>query len=110
VIETVGPTVTRFELIALSCWSSQVDESTLEALTPKLVQLIRSGVGLTTRAGVARFITMLTMVRCRSLHQQSGVLHTLHPLLQPNAAPDALQKVDAVSQSRQGRPASCRLF
>jgi hypothetical protein len=68
----VGPTITRFEVDALSCWSSQVDESTLEALIPKLVQLIRSGVGLTTRAGVARFITMLTTVCCRSLHQQSG--------------------------------------
>lgn len=34
----------------------------MEALSPKLVQLIRSGVGLTTRAGVARFITMLTTV------------------------------------------------
>ncbi|KAH9316636.1 hypothetical protein KI387_025263, partial [Taxus chinensis] len=36
-----------------------VDVPTLELLVPRLVQLVRSGVGLNTRVGVARFISLL---------------------------------------------------
>ncbi|CAM6029521.1 unnamed protein product [Sphagnum balticum] len=36
-----------------------VDVPTLEILIPRLVQLIRSGIGLNTRVGVAKFISML---------------------------------------------------
>ena len=42
----------------------QVDSPTLEKLVPRLVQLVQSGVGLNTRVGVAKFISMLS--------QQSG--------------------------------------
>lgn len=37
----------------------QVNSSTLEKLVPRLIQLIQSGVGLNTRVGVAKFISML---------------------------------------------------
>lgn len=37
-----------------------VDTTTLETLIPRLMQLIQSGVGLNTRVGVAKFITMLS--------------------------------------------------
>ncbi|GLJ38855.1 hypothetical protein SUGI_0791890 [Cryptomeria japonica] len=36
-----------------------VDLPTLELLVPRIVQLVRSGVGLNTRVGVARFISLL---------------------------------------------------
>lgn len=36
-----------------------VDPPTLELLVPRLIQLVRSGVGLNTRVGVARFISFL---------------------------------------------------
>eukprot|EP00899_Mesostigma_viride_P010697 jgi/Mesvir1/19629/Mv09917-RA.4 len=38
----------------------QVDTSTAEALVPRLCQLVRSGVGLNTRAGTARFVGQLS--------------------------------------------------
>lgn len=39
----------------------QIDESNLAALTGRLVNLIRKGTGLPTKAGCARFVTSLAM-------------------------------------------------
>jgi proteasome component ECM29 len=51
-----------------------VDAPTLELLVPKLVQLVRSGVGLNTRAGTARFISQLATRVGFELKPHSGVL------------------------------------
>ncbi|XP_024544607.1 proteasome adapter and scaffold protein ECM29 [Selaginella moellendorffii] len=50
----------------------QIDEETLESLVPRLVQLVRSGVGLNTRAGVARFIALLSQQVGSDLRQYAG--------------------------------------
>ncbi|CAM6125657.1 unnamed protein product [Calypogeia fissa] len=51
-----------------------VDNPTLELLVPRLIQLVRSGVGLNTRAGVARFINQLAMRVGFDLKPHSGAL------------------------------------
>ncbi|XP_024395125.1 LOW QUALITY PROTEIN: uncharacterized protein [Physcomitrium patens] len=51
-----------------------VDNSTLESLIPRLVQLIQSGVGLNTRVGVGKFISMLAQHSGPDMKPHSVVL------------------------------------
>ncbi|KAL3683345.1 hypothetical protein R1sor_001367 [Riccia sorocarpa] len=51
-----------------------VDVPTLEALVPRLIQLVRSGVGLNTRVGVAKFISQLAQRVGSDIRPQSGAL------------------------------------
>jgi proteasome component ECM29 len=69
--ESVGIQKEKFENLRIAAakdspmWETldlclkHVDPPTLELLVPRLVQLVRSGVGLNTRVGVARFISFL---------------------------------------------------
>jgi proteasome component ECM29 len=60
-----------------------VDVPTLEILIPRLVQLIRSGVGLNTRVGVAKFISMLAQhVGVEMRPQSATLLKVLFPAVQ----------------------------
>ncbi|KAI5083342.1 hypothetical protein GOP47_0003085 [Adiantum capillus-veneris] len=52
----------------------QVDEHVMEVLVPRLVQLVRSGVGLNTRVGVAKFISLLTQQQGSEMQQYAGTL------------------------------------
>lgn len=51
-----------------------VDTSTLESLIPRLMQLIQSGVGLNTRVGVAKFISMLAQHSGPDMKPHTAVL------------------------------------
>ncbi|CAK9863286.1 unnamed protein product, partial [Sphagnum jensenii] len=60
-----------------------VDAPTLEILIPRLVQLIRSGVGLNTRVGVAKFISMLAQhVGVEMRPHSATLLKVLFPAVQ----------------------------
>ncbi|CAM6051034.1 unnamed protein product [Sphagnum compactum] len=60
-----------------------VDIPTLEILIPRLVQLIRSGVGLNTRVGVAKFISMLAQhVGVEMRPHSTTLLKVLFPAVQ----------------------------
>ncbi|MCO5585966.1 hypothetical protein L7F22_039902 [Adiantum nelumboides] len=52
----------------------QVDEHVLEILVPRLVQLVRSGVGLNTRVGVAKFISLLIQQEGPQMRKFAGIL------------------------------------
>ncbi|MCO5551056.1 hypothetical protein L7F22_004553 [Adiantum nelumboides] len=52
----------------------QVDEHVLEILVPRLVQLVRSGVGLNTRVGVAKFISLLIQQQGPQMRKFAGIL------------------------------------
>ena len=51
-----------------------VDSSTLDSLIPRLMQLIQSGVGLNTRVGVAKFISMLAQHSGPDIKPHTAVL------------------------------------
>lgn len=55
----------------------QVDSQTLQVLVPRLIQLVRSGVGLNTRVGVAKFISLLTQHVGSNITPYAGILLTV---------------------------------
>ena len=58
----------------LDACARQVDARSLEALVPVLAQLVKRGVGLTTQAGAARFISSLALRLGSGLQPQSAAL------------------------------------
>lgn len=52
----------------------QVDGYTLEVLVPRLIQLVRTGVGLNTRVGLAKFISLLTQKVGSDMKKYAGAL------------------------------------
>ncbi|ERM99116.1 proteasome-associated protein ECM29 homolog isoform X2 [Amborella trichopoda] len=60
-----------------------VDVPTLDELIPRLVQLVRSGVGLNTRVGVASFISLLVQKVDRDIKPFTGtLLRVMFPAVQ----------------------------
>lgn len=101
--ERVGINTQKLENVRLSLakdspmWDTldwcvrQVDMATLESLTPRLAELTRTGVGLNTRAGVARFISQL-VERCGPVQmkpQTAALLKVLIPALRSEKSPSA---------------------
>ncbi|GBG83689.1 hypothetical protein CBR_g37490 [Chara braunii] len=58
----------------LSYCVRQIDGTLLAELVPKLTQIVRSGVGLNTRAGVAKFISMICDKVAADIRPHSGAL------------------------------------
>ena len=52
----------------------QVDDSVMAELVPRLVSIVKSGVGLNTRVGVAKFISQLAMQNLLAIKPYSGTL------------------------------------
>ncbi|CAG8663072.1 17683_t:CDS:10, partial [Racocetra persica] len=51
-----------------------IDESVMENLTPKLLQLVRKGVGLPTKAGCARFLVSLCLKKASILKPHADTI------------------------------------
>eukprot|EP01114_Cavostelium_apophysatum_P005403 TRINITY_DN1633_c0_g5_i1.p1 TRINITY_DN1633_c0_g5~~TRINITY_DN1633_c0_g5_i1.p1 ORF type:complete len:992 (-),score=360.72 TRINITY_DN1633_c0_g5_i1:43-3018(-) len=66
----------------LELCTKQVDTSNIEPLVRKLVEVIKTGVGLPTRVGCAKFITQLTFYKSEELkpHSDKLLLVLLTPL------------------------------
>ena len=62
----------RLLLLLLLC--RQCGSEALAALVPRLVQLIKRGVGLNTRAGTANFVVQLTMRHGADMKAHTGTL------------------------------------
>ncbi|OBZ85602.1 Proteasome-associated protein ECM29 [Choanephora cucurbitarum] len=72
----------------------QIDEEVMEALTPRILHIVRKGTGLPTKAGCARFIVTLVMNR-RSIFQPfadtylkalSGTIRSKNPVIRKSYA------------------------
>ncbi|KAJ7569419.1 hypothetical protein O6H91_01G077400 [Diphasiastrum complanatum] len=66
----------------------QVDAQTLDLLVPRLIQLVRSGVGLNTRVGIAKFMSLLAQQVGTSISLHSGpLLKVLIPTVKSERSP-----------------------
>ncbi|KAI9197483.1 proteasome stabiliser-domain-containing protein [Polychytrium aggregatum] len=59
---------------AIEVCLEQMDQATIDGFAPKLVQIVRRGVGLPTKAGSARIIVSLTMKHSRELQPHADAL------------------------------------
>ncbi|GAA5798664.1 hypothetical protein HPULCUR_004069 [Helicostylum pulchrum] len=73
---------------------SQIDEEVMEQLTPRILQIVRKGTGLPTKAGCARFIVTLVMNRRTTfapfadayLKALSGTIRSKNPVIRKSYA------------------------
>ncbi|KAH7302077.1 hypothetical protein KP509_23G055400 [Ceratopteris richardii] len=70
----------------------KLDEPVMEKLVPRLIQLVRSGVGLNTRVGVSRFIDLMMHQHGPQMKKFTGVLlKVLKTAAQEEKSPAARQ-------------------